>query len=77
MTGKWASLPTSGQKGWIGRYRMNGRQVLEKAVLISGVYKDTTGTAHTPSEEWMATMTRKHEKWLERETKAAKEAVGA
>lgn len=77
MTGKWASLPQSGQKGWIGRYRMNGRQVLEKAVLISGVYKDATASVHFPPTEWLQTMAAKHAKWLERETKAAKEAVGA
>lgn len=36
MTGKWAGLPTSGQKGWVGRYRMNGRQKLEVMVAIRG-----------------------------------------
>lgn len=36
FTGKWAALPESGQKGWQGRYRMNGRQLLEKRVAASG-----------------------------------------
>lgn len=36
MDGKWASLPTSGQKGWEGRYRMNGRQRLEKRMAHTG-----------------------------------------
>jgi hypothetical protein len=34
--GKWASLPTSGQKGWKGRYRMNGRQRLERRLAVAG-----------------------------------------
>lgn len=36
MDGKWASLPQSGQKGWEGRYRMNGRQKLEKRIAHTG-----------------------------------------
>ncbi len=36
FTGKWASLPTSGQKGWVGRYRMNGRQKLERVMAETG-----------------------------------------
>ena len=36
LTGKWAKLPESGQRGWQGRYRMNGRQKLEKAIAANG-----------------------------------------
>lgn len=36
MEGKWADLPNSGQQGWVGRYRMNGRQKLETTVLQRG-----------------------------------------
>jgi hypothetical protein len=36
LVGKWAALPTSGQNGWVGRYRMNGRQKLEQQVLRNG-----------------------------------------
>lgn len=39
MSGKWASLPTSGQRGWAGRYRMNGRQKLELAVTRVGGFQ--------------------------------------
>ena len=33
---KTAALPTSGQKGWQGRYRMNARQRLEQVVVKTG-----------------------------------------
>lgn len=33
--GKWASLPDSGQRGWQGRYRMNGRQKLERQIIAN------------------------------------------
>ena len=36
FSGKWADLPISGQNGWVGRYRMNGRQKLERVVLATG-----------------------------------------
>lgn len=36
LVGKWAALPTSGQPGWQGRYRMNGRQKLERQVASCG-----------------------------------------
>ena len=36
LVGKWAALPTSGQAGWQGRYRMNGRQKLQRRVLETG-----------------------------------------
>ena len=34
--GKWSQLPTSGQAGWQGRYRMNGRQKLGRQVALNG-----------------------------------------
>ena len=36
LVGKWAALPLSGQPGWQGRYRMNGRQKLERQVASCG-----------------------------------------
>lgn len=78
LTGKWAMLRFSGGRGWQGRFRMNGRQVLEKAVAKSGVYADTTGTRHVPDEDFLADMRTKHAKWLAKEAKreaAATEAV--
>lgn len=78
QTGKWARLPESGGRGWQGRFRMNGRQVLEKQVVKSGVYFGPTGIEHKPSDEWLADMAAKHGKWLTKEAKreaAATEAV--
>lgn len=37
LTGRWASLPYSGQKGAVGRYRMNGRLKLERRLADTGV----------------------------------------
>ncbi len=78
LNGKWARLPETGVCGWQGRFRMNGRQVLEKQVVKAGVYIDATGGALKPSEEWLADMGAKHAKWLAKEAKreaAATEAV--
>ena len=78
LTGKWAALRFGGGRGWQGRFRMNGRQVLEKLVCKAGVYVDATGQQLTPSDEWLADMAVKHAKWLAKEAKreaAATEAV--
>ena len=75
MTAKWAQLPYSGQKGWIGRYRMNGRQVLEKTVALTGVYKDAHGNEVKPDADWLVSMESKHEKWLAKQRKEAKAAL--
>lgn len=78
LTGKWAGLRFGGGRGWQGRFRMNGRQVLEKLVCKAGAYVDATGQTLTPSTEWMADMAVKHAKWLAKEAKreaAATEAV--
>jgi len=71
MSAKWAQLPFSGQKGWIGRYRMNGRQVLEKTVALEGIYIDHTGAKVTPHADWLAGMRSKHEKWIAKQEKLA------
>ncbi len=78
LTGKWAQLRFGGGRGWQGRFRMNGRQVLEKLVTKTRAYVDATGTTLRPSDEWLADMAAKHEKWLAKEAKreaAALEAV--
>lgn len=78
LTGKWAALRFGGGKGWQGRFRMNGRQVLEKLVVKAQAYVDATGTTLKPSAEWLADMAMKHAKWLAKEAKreaAATEAV--
>lgn len=64
FSGQWAKLPTSGQKGWIGRYRMNGRQVLEKQIALTGVYVDLLGHKHEVPASFLTTLRVKHEKWL-------------
>jgi hypothetical protein len=78
LTGKWAALRFGGGRGWQGRFRMNGRQVLEKLVCKAQTYVDAAGTSHKPSDEWLADMAAKHGKWLAKEVKreaAATEAV--
>lgn len=59
MTGKWASLPESGQKGWQGRYRMNGRQLLEIRVAMTGVLHLRGETLVVPQED-LEILWRKH-----------------
>lgn len=71
MSAKWAQLPFSGQKGWIGRYRMNGRQVLEKHIALTGIYIDHLGTKVTPHADWLAMMREKHGKWIAKQEKLA------
>lgn len=61
LNGKWATLPTSGQKGWIGRYRMNGRQQLEKVVLAKGSMTIGGAVVEAP-EHWLLDMATKHPK---------------
>jgi hypothetical protein len=75
MTTKWAQLPMSGQKGWIGRYRMNGRQVMEKIIALRGTYIDAMGNTITPHADWLETMRGKHAKWIAKQEKAAKAAL--
>lgn len=75
MTMPWAQLPYSGQKGWIGRYRMNGRQVLEKIVALMGYYVDHTGAKCLPHADWLEKMRGKHAKWIAKQEKAAKAAL--
>lgn len=70
FSGKWASLPESGQKGWVGRYRMNGRQKLEIMVAVAGVLKTPVGDA-TPDADWLAEMRTKHAKALAKVAKGA------
>jgi hypothetical protein len=77
MRAKWAQLPFSGQKGWVGRYRMNGRQVLEKLVALNGIYIDLTGTRIVPDAAFLTTMRTKHGKWIAKQEKLIKLADDA
>jgi len=68
-TAKWAKLPESGQKGWIGRYRMNGRQALEKEVSLTGFVVDARGVEHAIPADALDVLRGKHAKWIAKETK--------
>ena len=59
-TGKWAELPTSGQRGWRGRYRMNGRQKLEPIVAGNGyLWESYPGSKIVAPPEWCAMINRR------------------
>ena len=74
QSGRWARLPESGQKGWVGRWRMNGRQALEKAVVLSGKYVDVIGNSHDPDATWLATKRARHAKWIAKQQRAQEAA---
>lgn len=76
MSGKWASLPTSGQKGWVGRYRMNGRQKLEVRVAINGTLTLRDEVIEVP-EDALAELQTKHASTLAKIAKAAEAAEAA
>lgn len=78
MSGKWAQLRFTGARGWQGRFRMNGRQILEKMVAKTGEYFGSVGPAIKPDASFLEEMRTKHAKWLAKEAKreaAATEAV--
>lgn len=74
MTRPWAKLPESGQNGWRGRYRMNGRQTLEKHVALNGYVLDAQGNQHEVPEDELAGLRAKHAKWIEKQHKAQQAA---
>ena len=59
LEGRWANLPSSGQNGWIGRYRMNGRRKLERRIAKTGVlvlfvdHKCEETVEIAPPEDWL------------------------
>ena len=73
LVGKWAALPTSGQPGWQGRYRMNGRQKLERQVAASGELVLHGETQPVP-EDALAALRAKHPKAHQPEAKPEAEA---
>lgn len=73
MTAKWAKLPESGQPGWIGRYRMNGRQVLERLVAERGWVNGIADRFIVPEAD-MAILRTKHAKHLAKLERAAAKA---
>lgn len=76
LTAKWAQLPISGGRGWQGRYRMNGRQVLERHVARAGFVHGITGERFEVPADELAKLRAKHGKWLAKAEKAeAKQAA--
>lgn len=66
LSAKWANARGN---GWQGRYRMNGRQVLEKAVVKAGGLYDAHGEFFPADGDWLQVMRTKHAKWLAKEAK--------
>lgn len=71
QSGAWARLPESGQRGWVGRWRMNGRQKLEQAVALSERLRDGAGENVKLPRKVLADLRSKHAKAIERAEKAA------
>lgn len=69
LTKPWALLFESGQRGWRGRFRMNGRQVMEKFVALRGFIKQADGTTLDVPEDELAFLRAKHVKWIAKEEK--------
>ena len=76
MSAKWAQ--PSETPGWNGRFRMNGRQVLEKQVAWNGFVLGNDGVKHDVPAEDLQILKRKHAKWLDKKAKRenAMEVVG-
>ena len=74
MGAKWA---TSRGHGWKGRFRMNGRQVLEKQVAWNGYVVDAEGERHNVPKKDLKILRDKHAKYIAKREKqeAAQEAV--
>lgn len=77
LSAKWAVARHTGTRGWQGRFRMSGRIVLEKVVVLRGTYISTGGMVVEPPAVWLEAMEAKHEKWLRKERKAAAAALEA
>lgn len=60
MVGKWANLPTSGQRGWAGRYKMGGNNKLRKIIARRGTLILDAKHTVTPPEEFLEAMLEKH-----------------
>jgi hypothetical protein len=75
LTAKWATVARN--PGWVGRFRMNGRQVLEKIVARTGKIKAHGAETEAPAEA-VAILREKHKNWIAKmekaEAKAATEA---
>ena len=77
LSGKWAQARFNLANGGAGRYRMNGRQVMEKTVAKSGIYTDALGAEYELPADFLADLRTKHAKWLAKEAKAEEAAAAA
>lgn len=62
MTGRWASIPQRPSNGWQGRYRMSGRQQLEKIVVAVGFVLTEAGEKVEAPRDWLEDKLAKHPK---------------
>lgn len=69
LTAKWAKARETQGAGWQGRFRMNGRQVLEKQVAKCGVIWDDLQAEFEVLVEVLVDLRTKHAKWLAKEEK--------
>lgn len=74
QSGKWASLRDSGQRGATGRWRMNGRQQLEKVVAYVGSVVGVDGTTYNVPKSDLAELRRRHARYIEKRQKAEAKA---
>lgn len=76
MEGKWTTLRYSGQKGWEGRYRMNGRQIAEKHIARTG-FVILGGKTHEIPADVLSELRAKHALWIEKQNKKDAKAAEA
>lgn len=79
VKGKFADMPNTGKKGWEGRYRMNGRQMLEAPLLRNkGILQLENGTDLTmPSEDYDALISLPRHKALKEALETAEDEADA
>ena len=70
ISGKWATLPSTGSRGWQGRYRMNGRQKLEQVIAERGTVILLDKREIKMSAETIETFRERHSRVLEKRAKA-------
>ena len=70
ISGKWATLPSTGGRGWQGRYRMNGRQKLEQVIAERGTVILLDKREIKMSAETIETFRERHSRVLEKRAKA-------
>lgn len=72
--GHWATVRHTGNRGWQGRYRMNGRLALEQILAERGTVCWVPGTDEEVDADWRDTMLTKYPKIARRLAENAEEA---